>query len=36
VSERIVIIGAGGQVGRFLAGEAIRRRCDVLALNSAQ
>jgi dTDP-4-dehydrorhamnose reductase len=36
VSERIVITGAGGQVGRFLAGEVVRRRCDVLALYSAQ
>ena len=33
---RIVITGAGGQVGRFLAAEAGRRGLDVLALTSAQ
>jgi dTDP-4-dehydrorhamnose reductase len=34
--DRIVITGAGGQVGRFLAAEAARRSVDVLALTSAQ
>lgn len=33
---RIVITGAGGQVGRFLAQQARRRGRDVLALASAQ
>jgi dTDP-4-dehydrorhamnose reductase len=33
---RIVITGAGGQVGRFLADEAARQGRDVLALTSAQ
>jgi dTDP-4-dehydrorhamnose reductase len=32
---RIVISGAGGQVGRFLAAEAARQGRDVLALTSA-
>jgi dTDP-4-dehydrorhamnose reductase len=36
VSNRIVISGAGGQVGRFLTAEAGRRGLDVLALTSAQ
>lgn len=33
---RVVISGAGGQVGRSLAAEARRQRRDVLALSSAQ
>jgi dTDP-4-dehydrorhamnose reductase len=33
---RIVIAGGGGQVGSFLAAEAIRRGRDVLALTSSQ
>ena len=36
VVHRIVITGAGGQVGRFLAQEAGRQGLDVLALTSAQ
>jgi dTDP-4-dehydrorhamnose reductase len=36
VGNRIVITGAGGQVGRFLAAEAGRRNLDALALTSAQ
>lgn len=32
----MVITGAGGQVGRFLAGEARRRRYDVVALPRAE
>ena len=36
MADRIVITGAGGQVGRFLAAEAGRRHLDVLALTSAQ
>jgi dTDP-4-dehydrorhamnose reductase len=36
VADRIVITGAGGQVGRFLAAEAGRQGLDVLALTSAQ
>ena len=32
VAKRIVISGAGGQVGRFLAGEAARRGFEVSAL----
>ncbi len=36
MAYRIVITGAGGQVGRFLAQEAGRRGLDVLALTSAQ
>jgi dTDP-4-dehydrorhamnose reductase len=36
VVDRIVITGAGGQVGRFLTAEAARRGYDVLALTSAQ
>ncbi|HVQ98583.1 MAG TPA: dTDP-4-dehydrorhamnose reductase [Mycobacterium sp.] len=35
-ASRIVISGAGGQVGTALAATAIRRGCDVLALTSAQ
>jgi dTDP-4-dehydrorhamnose reductase len=34
--SRIVIAGAGGQVGSFLAAEAARQGRDVLALNSSQ
>ncbi|MBO0866917.1 MAG: sugar nucleotide-binding protein, partial [Mycobacterium sp.] len=33
---RLVITGAGGQLGRFLAAEAARQGRDVLALTSAQ
>ena len=33
---RIVITGAGGQVGRFLAARAVREGRDVLALASSQ
>ncbi|RDH77681.1 dTDP-4-dehydrorhamnose reductase [Mycolicibacterium moriokaense] len=36
MADRIVITGAGGQVGRFLAREAAARGRDVLALTSAQ
>lgn len=36
MGHRIVISGAGGQVGRFLASEAGRRGLDALALTSAQ
>ncbi|MFZ0230236.1 MAG: dTDP-4-dehydrorhamnose reductase [Mycobacterium sp.] len=36
VTGRIVISGAGGQVGSFLAAEAIRQGRDVLALTSSQ
>jgi dTDP-4-dehydrorhamnose reductase len=36
VAERIVITGAGGQVGRFLAGEAARRGFEVSALTHRQ
>lgn len=36
MGNRIVISGAGGQVGRFLASEAGRRGLDVLALTSTQ
>jgi dTDP-4-dehydrorhamnose reductase len=36
VPHRIVITGAGGQVGSFLAAEAIRQGRDVLALTSSQ
>jgi dTDP-4-dehydrorhamnose reductase len=36
VRNRIVICGAGGQVGRFLTDEAQRLGHDVLALNSSQ
>jgi dTDP-4-dehydrorhamnose reductase len=36
VVDRIVITGAGGQVGSFLAAEAIRQGRDVLALTSSQ
>jgi len=36
MSERLVITGAGGLVGRRLAAEARRRGRDVLALTSAQ
>jgi dTDP-4-dehydrorhamnose reductase len=34
--DRIVVTGAGGQVGRFLAAEVTRRGGTVLALTSAQ
>src|SRR6185312_8410 len=36
MTKRIVIAGAGGQVGRFLAAEATRQGRDVLALTSSQ
>jgi dTDP-4-dehydrorhamnose reductase len=36
MSERIVIAGAGGQVGSFLAAVAARQGRDVLALTSSQ
>jgi dTDP-4-dehydrorhamnose reductase len=36
LSGRIVISGAGGQVGSFLAAEAARQGRDVLALTSSQ
>jgi dTDP-4-dehydrorhamnose reductase len=36
VSQRIVITGAGGQVGRYLAQQAGRRGREVLGLTSAQ
>jgi dTDP-4-dehydrorhamnose reductase len=36
VADRIVITGAGGQVGRYLSAEAGRKGLDVLALTSAQ
>lgn len=36
VPDRIVITGAGGQVGSFLAAEAARQGRDVLALTSSQ
>ncbi len=36
MADRIVITGAGGQLGRFLAAEATRQGRDVLALTSAQ
>jgi dTDP-4-dehydrorhamnose reductase len=36
VANRIVITGAGGQVGSFLAAEATRQSRDVLALTSSQ
>jgi len=36
VQNRIVITGAGGQVGGFLATEAARQRREVLALTSSQ
>jgi dTDP-4-dehydrorhamnose reductase len=36
ISGRIVITGAGGQVGRFLGAEAAQRGHEVLALTSAQ
>ncbi|WNG94143.1 dTDP-4-dehydrorhamnose reductase [Mycobacterium sp. ITM-2016-00318] len=36
MANRMVISGAGGQVGRVLAAEAGRRGLDVLALTSAQ
>ena len=35
MADRIVITGAGGQVGRFLVAEATRRGHEVLALTSA-
>jgi dTDP-4-dehydrorhamnose reductase len=34
--DRIVITGAGGQVGRFLAAQAVRAGQEILALTSAQ
>jgi dTDP-4-dehydrorhamnose reductase len=36
MQDRIVITGAGGQVGSFLAAEAARQGREVLALTSAQ
>ena len=36
MTQRIVITGAGGQVGGYLAAEAIRQGRDVLALTSSQ
>ncbi len=36
MADRIVITGAGGQVGRYLSAEAGRKGLDVLALTSAQ
>jgi dTDP-4-dehydrorhamnose reductase len=36
VSDRVVISGAGGQVGSFLAAEAVRQGRNVLALTSSQ
>ncbi|MCV7178507.1 dTDP-4-dehydrorhamnose reductase [Mycolicibacterium sphagni] len=36
MAERIVISGAGGQVGRFLAGEAVRRGRPISALTHQQ
>jgi dTDP-4-dehydrorhamnose reductase len=36
IQRRIVITGAGGQVGGFLAVEAARQRREVLALTSSQ
>jgi dTDP-4-dehydrorhamnose reductase len=36
VPDRIVITGAGGQVGSFLAAEAVRQGRDLLALTSSQ
>jgi dTDP-4-dehydrorhamnose reductase len=36
MADRIVICGAGGMVGRFLAGVARRQGRDVLALTSAE
>ena len=36
MSDRIVISGAGGLVGRFLAAQARRQGRDVLALTSAE
>src|SRR3984885_15021608 len=36
MTGRIVIAGGGGQVGSFLAAEAIRQGRDVLALTSSQ
>jgi dTDP-4-dehydrorhamnose reductase len=36
VADRIVITGAGGQVGRYLSAEAGRKGLDALALTSAQ
>lgn len=36
LTDRIVVTGAGGQLGRFLAAEAARRGAQVLALDSSQ
>ncbi|MCV7328890.1 dTDP-4-dehydrorhamnose reductase [Mycobacterium cookii] len=36
MAQRLVITGAGGQVGSFLAAEATRQGRDVLALTSSQ
>lgn len=36
MSQRIVITGAGGMVGRVLAGQAVQRGREVLTLTSAQ
>ena len=36
MADRIVITGAGGQVGRYLSAEAGRKSLDALALTSAQ
>ncbi|MDT5005095.1 MAG: dTDP-4-dehydrorhamnose reductase [Mycobacterium sp.] len=36
MADRIVITGAGGQVGRYLSAEAGRKGLDALALTSAQ
>jgi dTDP-4-dehydrorhamnose reductase len=36
LQDRIVITGAGGQLGSFLAAEAVRQGRDVLALTSSQ
>ena len=36
MADRIVITGAGGQVGRYLSADAGRKGLDVLALTSAQ
>ena len=36
MADRIVITGAGGQVGRYLSAEAGRKGLDALALTSAE